>query len=312
MKVVVLDPIYPNGLEILRQQAEVVLWDDPAAAGWSEDAAGLIVRRVPIGRKDIERARHLKVIGKQGAGVENIDVDAAREHGIRVFNTAGVNAEAVAEMAMALALSVARRVAETDRLLRAGEKVVREKFHGRGFAGKTVGVIGMGHIGRKVAFKWRQAFGMRVLGFDPYLPEEDWRSLDCERIEDLSDLLPQVDLLSLHAPLTDQTRGLIGSAELSLMKPTAVIVSAARGGVVDEGALYDALSSGRLYGAGLDVFEQEPPAADHPLLSLPNFVATPHIGGGTVEAQEDNSRTVVSRLLDELADCEAVGGEATD
>lgn len=302
MKIYVLDPIYPNGIDLLHQHAEVVLWDDPAAAGWTADADGLIVRRVPIMAKDIEAAARLKVIGKQGAGVENIDVEAARARGIRVFNTAGVNAEAVAEMSMALALAAARRVVETDRLLRAGEKVVRERFHGHGFAGKTVGVIGMGHIGRKVADKWRMAFGMRVLGFDPFLPDDVWKTIECRRFTDLHTMLPEVDLLSLHAPLSEQTRGLIGAPELALMKPTAVLVSAARGGVVDETALYEALKGGRVYAAGLDVFEVEPPAPDHPLLGLPNFVATPHIAGGTVEAHEENARTVATRLLAELAE----------
>ncbi len=307
MKVYVLDPIYANGLEILRRHAEVVLWDDPAASSWPTDADGLVVRRTRIEGADLRSARTLKVIGKQGAGIENIDVETARACGVRVFNTAGVNAEAVAEMSMALALSVARRVTETDRLLRAGAKVVRENFHGRGFAGKTLGVIGMGHIGQKVAAKWKQAFGMRVLGFDPYLPNEVWPTLDCEWALDLGLLLPEVDLLSIHAPLTDGTRGLIGAAEFSQMKPTAILVSAARGGIVDEAALYAALAAGRLYGAALDVFESEPPPADHPLLGLPTFIATPHIGGGTVEAQEENSRTVASRLVEELTGVRSEG-----
>lgn len=304
MKIYVLDPIYANGVEILRRKAEVVLWDDPAAAGWTADADAVVVRRARITADDVAAAKKLKVIGKQGAGVENIDVAAARTRGVRVFNTAGVNAEAVAEMALALALSVARRVVETDRLLRAGAKVVRERFHGHGFAGKTVGVVGMGHIGRKVAEKWRSAFGMQVLGFDPFLPDEIWGSLECERVSDLHAMLPQVDLLSLHVPLSAETRGLIGAAELAMMKPTAILVSAARGGIVDETALFGALKDGKIYGAALDVFEVEPPPADHPLLSLANFVATPHIGGGTVEAHQENARTVATRLLAELAEAE--------
>ncbi len=297
MKVYVLDPIYANGIEILRQHAEVVLWDDPSADQWPDDADGLIVRLARIGEADLERAKSLKVIGKQGVGVENIDLDAARRRGVRVFNTAGVNAEAVAEMAMALALSVARRVTQTDRLLRAGEKVVRQNFHGRGFSGKTLGVIGMGHIGRQVARKWRAAFDMRVLGYDPFVADEAWPPTDCERVAALDDMLPRVDLLSIHAPLTDDTRHLIGPAQLTMMKETAIVVSAARGGVVDEAALYDAISRGGIYGAALDVFESEPPPADHPLLSLPTFVATPHISGGTIETQELAAVTVAEGLL---------------
>lgn len=300
MKVYVLDPIYPIGVDILRQNADVVLWDDPRVDRWPEDADGLIVRVARIGEADLARAERLKVIGKQGVGVENIDLNAACKFGVRVFNTAGVNAEAVAEMAMALALSVARRVAQTDRLLRAGEKVVREKFHGRGFSGKTLGVIGMGHIGRQVARKWRRAFDMKVLGFDPVLAEDTWSEIDCERVVVLDDLLPRVDLLSIHAPLTDDTRHLIGPAELAQMKSTAIVVSAARGGIVDEAALFEAILQGGIFGATLDVFETEPPPADHPLLSLPTFVATPHIGGGTIETQELNARTVAEGLLGAL------------
>jgi D-3-phosphoglycerate dehydrogenase / 2-oxoglutarate reductase len=300
MKVYVLDPIYPDGVEILRQHADVVSWDDPCADQWPDDADGLIVRTTRIEAADLARAGRLKVIGKQGVGVENIDLDAARKFGVRVFNTAGVNAEAVAEMAMALALSVARRVTQTDRLLRAGEKVVRQNFHGRGFSGKTLGVIGMGHIGRKVAQKWRNAFEMKVLGFDPFASDDAWVQVDCERVAALDDLLPKVDLLSIHAPLTDATRRLIGSAQLAQMKETAILVSAARGGIVDEAALYEAISKGQLYGAALDVFETEPPPADHPLLSLPTFVATPHIGGGTIETQELNAKTVAEGLLGAL------------
>lgn len=298
MKVYVLDPIYAGGVEILQQNADVVLWDEPLADQWPDDADGLIVRVARIGDADLARAKRLKVIGKQGVGVENIDLEAARKFGVRVFNTAGVNAEAVAEMAMALALSVARRVAQTDRLLRAGEKVVRQKFHGRGFSGKTLGVIGMGHIGRKVASKWRNAFDMKVLGYDPFAAEDVWTGI--ERADTLDDMLPKVDLLSIHAPLTDDTRRLIGPAQLAQMKETAILVSAARGGIVDESALYDAISQGKLYGAALDVFESEPPPADHPLLSLPTFVATPHIGGGTIETQELNAKTVAEGLLSAL------------
>jgi D-3-phosphoglycerate dehydrogenase / 2-oxoglutarate reductase len=300
MKIYVLDPIYDSGLAMLEEQAEVVRWDDARAAQWPEDADGLIVRQAPVSRADLERAKGLKAIGKQGVGVENIDLEAARDCGITVFNTAGSNAEAVSEMAMALALSVARRVTQTDRLLRAGETVVRQKFHGRGFAGKTLGVIGLGHIGRKVAEKWHRAFNMTALGYDPFLPDDAWPATGCRRMDSLSDLLPAVDLLSIHAPLTDHTRGLIDTAALALMKPTAILVSAARGGIVDEGALYEAIASERLYGAGLDVFEKEPPAPDHPLLTLPTVVSTPHIGGGTIETQSLSAETVARGLLSAL------------
>ena len=307
MKVYVLNPIHPMGLDILAGHAEVVLWDDPRAAGWHDHAEGLIVRgNTPLTAADLARARRLKAVSKHGTGVNNIDLEAARKHGVTVMNTPGINAEAVAELAMALALATARRVGQIDRMLRAGERVAREDFDGskeggsHGFEGKVLGVIGIGNIGRRVARKWHRAFDMTVLGYDPHAPAEAWEVFEGESVALLDGMLERVDLLSVHVPLTDETRYLIGARELARMKPTAVLVSAARGGVVDEKALYEALESGHLFGAGLDVFEVEPPAADHPLFKIPGFVGSPHIGGGTVESRERNAVAVAEQLIEFL------------
>ena len=307
MKVYVLNPIHPMGLDILERHAEVVRWDDPRAAAWHDHADGLIVRgNTPVGADDLARARRLKAVSKHGTGVNNIDLEAARRHGVTVMNTPGINAEAVAELSMALALATARRVAQIDRMLRAGEPVAREDFDGskeggsHGFEGKALGVIGIGNIGRRVARKWRRAFDMTVLGYDPHAPDEAWGAFEGEPVAGLDAMLGRVDLLSVHVPLTVETRYLIGARELAMMKPTAVLVSAARGGVVDESALYEALASGRLFGAGLDVFEVEPPAADHPLFTIPGFVGSPHIGGGTVESRQQNAVAAVEQLIEFL------------
>jgi len=306
MKVFVLDAINVKGVDVLRRQAEVVLWDDPGVARWREEADGIILRgNTPIAAADFAASVRLKAVSKQGTGVDKIDLAAARAHGVRVMNTPALNAEAVAEMAMTLALCAARQVPMLDRLLRSGAPVAREDFDGsraggaHGFWGKTVGIVGMGAIGQRTAAKWRGAFSTNVLWYDPYAPAGALADIG-GRVETLAALLPEVDLLSIHAPLTAETRGLIGRKELAMMKPTAILVSVARGGIVDEAALYEALASGALFGAALDVFEREPPAADHPLFRIPAFVATPHIGAGTIESREESSIAVVEQLLDVL------------
>jgi D-3-phosphoglycerate dehydrogenase / 2-oxoglutarate reductase len=301
-KVFVLSPINAKGLDILARRADMVLWDDPAVENWRQEADGIILRgNVDVTADDLARAKNLKAISKQGTGVDRIDLKAARARGIVVMNTPGLNSEAVAELSMALALAVARRVPLADRRLRLGDNVARENFDdSRGFAGKTLGVISLGNIGRRVARKWRRAFDMTVLGFDPFLPKDAWRDLKCERAESLEAMLPRVDLLSIHAPLTAETKNLIGAAELALMKPTATLVSAARGGVVNEDALFQALRTGEIFGAALDVFLEEPPRPDHPLFSLPTFVGTPHMGAGTVDSRELTAVSVVEQLVDVL------------
>lgn len=310
MKVFVLDAIHAKGMEVLRRHAEVVAPDDPAIRRWREEADGVILRgNTPITAADFAAAVRLKAVSKQGTGVDKIDLEAARAHGIRVMNTPALNAEAVSEMAMTLALCAARQVPMLDRLLRSGAPVAREDYDGsrggggHGFRGKTVGIVGMGAIGRLTAEKWHAAFATRVLWYDPYAAESACGGF-AERVERLTDLLPKVDLLSIHAPLTAETRGLIGRRELALMKPTSIVVSVARGGIVDEVALYDALASGALFGAALDVFEKEPPPASHPLFSIPAFVGTPHLGAGTLECREETAVAVVEQLLEVLA-----GGE---
>lgn len=306
MKVFVLDPINAKGIAVLRRDADVVLWDDPAVGRWPAEADGIIVRgNTAVGATEIASCKKLKAISKHGTGVDRIDLDAARRRRIRVMNTPGLNAEAVAEMAMALALSVARRVPLLDRLVRSGETVARADFDGsraggaQGFWGKTVGVVGMGNIGRRVAAKWHRAFDMRVLWYDPYVLDASPGTIG-RRVNRLDELLPEADLLSVHAPLTEATRGMLGARQFGMMKTSAILVSVARGGIVDEAALYQALDAGRLFGASLDVFEQEPPSADNPLFSIPTFVGTPHVSGGTVDSRERTAIAVAEQLLDVL------------
>ena len=301
MKVYVLDSFYPTGVEFAAQRAELVLWDDPRVKNWHEDADGIMVRMTRIGADDIARTKKLRVIAKQGVGVDTIDVAAAKARGITVCRTPGVNKEAVAELALALALSVTRRVTEFDRMIRSGGAVERSDFLGLESWQKTVGVVGMGNVGTLVARKWCGAFDAKIVAFDPYVAAGTWPDIPHRRVSSLAELLRQADVLSLHLPLTAESRGMIDAAALALMKPTAIVINTSRGGIVDERALHDAIVAGKLFGAGLDVFELEPPTADHPLMRLPTVAATPHAGGGTYETQARSSLMTAEQLFEALA-----------
>ena len=307
MKIYVLDALHPSGVEYAEKRAEVIRWSDPRVKNWHEDADGVMVRGTPIRAADLARAKKLRVISKQGVGIDNIDVAAARAHGVTVCRTPGVNSEAVAELALTLGLCVTRRVAEFDRRIHDGEIVERANILALEMMEKTVGIIGMGNIGTRVARKWCGAFDARILAYDPYVPANHWPDIQHERVASLADMLPRVDLLTLHLPLTDESRGMIGAVALAQMKPTAVLVNTARGGIVDEAALYQAIASGRLYGAGLDVFAHEPPTTTNPLCQLPTVVVTPHAGAGTHDTQIRSSMRVAEQLFDALEGREPLG-----
>lgn len=301
-RVFVLDVFHEAGMELIERHADVVRWDDPRVGAWREEADGLMVRLTRLGEADFAAAKHLRAIAKQGVGIENIDLTSAARHGVLVCNTPGVNSEAVAEIALALGLCAGRRIAEMDRVMRAGGTIKRDRYLGVEAAGRTVGIIGMGNIGTRVARKWRGAFDATLIGYDPYVPAETWPDLPHVRATSLDALLEASDLVTIHCPLTDETHHMIGAAEFARMKPRAILVNAARGGIVDEVALHDALTNGRLFAAGLDVFEVEPPTtATTPLLSLPNVVATPHAAGGTEETQIRSATLVAEQLLAALA-----------
>jgi D-3-phosphoglycerate dehydrogenase / 2-oxoglutarate reductase len=186
MKIYVLDAFHPDGVEYAAKHAEVIRWDDPRAANWHEDADGLMVRGKPISADDMTRAKKLRVISKQGVGIDNIDLTAAKARGIAVCRTPGVNREAVAEMALTLGLSVVRRVTEFDRRIHAGGKVQRADFLGYESWQKTVGIVGMGNIGTLVARKWRGAFDAKIIGYDPYVPADRWSDLPHQRAASLA------------------------------------------------------------------------------------------------------------------------------
>ena len=252
-----------------------------------------------ISPADFTQAKKLKVIVKQGVGVDNIDLSSAKEHGVIVCNTPALNSESVAELTLALALCVARRVSEIDRRVRQGEIVVRSQALGQSLYQKTVGIIGMGNIGKMVAQKWIGAMNGQVIGYDPFAPAGIWADMPHRRVETLEDLLNVSDVISLHVPLTDSTRGMIGKPQFERMKGNAILLNCARGGIVDEAALMDALVTKKIYGAALDAMDIEPPTLEayERLLQNENLVMTPHIGASTKENQSRSGIAVVETLL---------------
>ncbi len=262
------------------------------------DCAGLVVRSETKVTGDVmDHAPQLRVVGRAGVGVDNIEVPAATERGIVVMNAPDGNTITTAEHTIALLIALARRVPQANSSLKAGHWD-RKSFIGVELQGKTLGVVGMGRIGRAVSARAR-AFGMAIVAFDPFLAPEQARDWDVE-LAPLNEVLSRADFLTIHTPLTEETRGIIDRDAFALMKKGVRVINCARGGLVDEEALYEAIKSGTVAGAALDVFVKEPPAADHPLLSLDEVVVTPHLGASTTEAQEGVAFTVAEQMRDYL------------
>ena len=242
----------------------------------------------------LRAATRLKVIGRGGVGVDNIDLEAASRRGVLVLNAPEANNVSAAELAVALMLNAARGVARSDRLIRRG--TWDRAFLGREVKGAHLGIVGLGRIGSLVARR-AQGLGMTVLAYDPYVTRHRAAELKVELVEDLHAMLPRVDFLTVHTPLTDETQGMIGARELELLPIGAVVVNAARGGIVDETALESALRDGHLFAAGLDVYTLEPPSLDHPLLQLDAIVLTAHLGANTSEAQARVGTEILERTV---------------
>lgn len=255
----------------------------------------LITRsRTRVDEELIQAGSRLKVIGRGGVGIDNIDLEAASRRGVLVLNAPESNNVSAAELAVALLLAAARGVTRSDRLIRSG--VWDRQFLGREVKNATLGIIGLGRIGSLVARR-AHGLGMRVIAFDPYLSRQRAAELNVELFDDLHALLAQASFLTVHTPLTPETRGMIGKAELDLLPADAIVVNAARGGIIDEAALGEALDSGKLFAAGLDVFELEPPEPDHPLLQRDNVVLTAHLGANTSEAQARVGEEILERTV---------------
>lgn len=263
------------------------------------DADALVVRSATkVTRAILEAAPRLKVVGRAGVGVDNVDVDAATARGVVVMNAPAGNTTTTAELAIALMLALARNVARGDRAVRAGEWKLRGKLSGSEISGKTLGVVGLGRIGRVVATRGL-GLAMKVVAYDPYLAGQ--RSpLEGVELLPLDELLARADFVSLHVPYSDETRNILSRERIFAMKPGARLVNCARGGLVDELALAEALAAGRLKGAALDVFESEPPPKDHPLLAREDVILTPHLGASSEEAQRNVALEIAQQVSEFL------------
>ncbi|GIV10628.1 MAG: D-3-phosphoglycerate dehydrogenase [Fimbriimonadales bacterium] len=297
MRVLISDAISEEGLTAL-QGAQVDyrphLPRDTLLAIIGDYDALMVRSQTRVDAAVIEAGKRLKVIGRAGVGVDNIDVDAATQRGIVVVNSPEGNTIAAAELAMAHLLALARRIPQADRSVRAGEWQ-RNQFVGVELWRKTLGVVGMGKIGREVARRTR-AFGMRILAYDPFVPEAHIRQLGAEPA-DLDTLLRESDFITLHAPLTPETRGLLNRETLARTKPGVRIINCARGDLIDVDALAEFIESGHVAGAALDVFPTEPPPPDLKLLRQSQNVLTPHLGASTVEAQVKVAVDVAEQIL---------------
>lgn len=286
--------IDPAAEALLRSKAEVVNSFDRI-----EEIDAIILRNIPVTAEMMDRAKKLKVIGKHGVGVNTIDVEAAKERGIRVVYTPTANADSVAEMTVALFMALERGIVEANMECRksAYDKIGPQSLIGTEIAGKTLGQIGMGNIAQRVAAVLKNGFGCRILGYDPFISAEEAEKRGFTKIDSLEEMLEQSDLVNINVPLVKSTERMISGDVFNHFKPTAVFVNAARGAVIDETDLYNALVAGKLKAAACDTFVNEPPKADNPLLSLENFSATPHIGGNTKESLERTGREVVEQTL---------------
>jgi D-3-phosphoglycerate dehydrogenase len=300
MKVIVADKISERGVELLRKAGwNIVLTTKDTLNAEIADADALIVRSATrVTAELLDKAPRLRAVGRAGVGVDNIDLDAATTRGVLVMSTPGGNAISVAEHTFALLLALARQVPRLDKAMHEG-KWEKSSAAGTEVRGKTLGLIGLGRIGSEVALR-ADAFDMRVLGYDPYISEAAAREVQVELVP-LEKLLAESDFISLHTALSPATQNLINAETLAQMKNGARLINAARGELIDEAALAEALKSGKLGGAALDVFVHEPPK-DSPLLSMPNVIATPHVAGSTAEAQEEVGTQVAVQVKDYLAE----------
>lgn len=299
-KVLISKEIHSDGMALLEGRFETVILpdNDPEnAKKLIADADGMVLRtNIKIDKSIIEAAQQLKVISRTGVGVDNVDVEAATAKGIMVCNTPGVNANSVAEQAVALILATAKRLTEMDTNVRQGNWKIRNSYKSRDLDGLTLGLVGLGKIGSMVAAKCRSAFNMSVIAYDPYVKEAEGITL----YDNLDEIFKQADVVSIHVPYMKETHHLVDDRLIRLMKSDAMLVNTSRGPLVDEKALTEALLEDRLAGAGLDVFEGEPPATDNPLFTAPNVVATPHSSALSRECVRNVAVEAAQAVVDAL------------
>jgi D-3-phosphoglycerate dehydrogenase / 2-oxoglutarate reductase len=297
--VVLAGPTHAEGVANLEREARVVQCDEETEGPFLQVAAeadAILFRTKPRCTASLMAAcKRLKVVGRHGVGLDTVDLPAATRLGVAVVHAPGSNSQAVAEHALMLMLMCAKRARQIDAWTRKGDWQARRGGNIE-LQGKTLGIVGVGNIGRRVA-RFAAAFGMRVLGYDPYVPAAELERRGVEPQTSLEAMLPHVDFLTCHTPLTDETRAMINDTTLKLMKKGAIFVNTSRGPVQQERALFEALTRGHLAAAGLDVFEEEPTSPDNPLLNLDNVVVSSHVAGVTAEAHRTASLQVTSEML---------------
>ncbi|HEV7238195.1 MAG TPA: phosphoglycerate dehydrogenase [Thermoanaerobaculia bacterium] len=302
-RVLITDTLADSGLDIVRAAKDVELdyrpgLKDAALLAAVAESDALITRSgTSVTPELVNAGSRLRVIGRAGVGLDNVDVDACTERGILVINAPTANIMSATEHTMAMLLALCRNIPEAHASVKRGEWT-RSKFMGIELDGKTLGVIGLGRIGSRVAARAR-GFNMRVLAYDPYIADSVFERFNAQRVT-LDELLAQSDVITVHTPMTDETRGMIGAAEIAKMKNGAIVLNIARGGIYDESALAEGLNSGKIGGAAIDVYVDEPPGKDHPLLNAKNIVLSPHIGANTIEAQDRVAVQTAEMVLEAL------------
>lgn len=299
-KVFLCEYIHPDAYAFLKAHADVIReWDRLS------EAEALINRNLNISKEFMERAKSLRVIGIHGTGVDDVDMEAAKRYGIQVFSVPHRNSRSVAEMNVALMLALGRKIVQADRRLTGrrqagrGEDLMAE-LQGMELDGKVLGLIGVGDISRQTADICRKAFGMQVIGWSKHLTEEKARAMTMVYAPSMPEVLKKADVIVVGVALTPETRKLLGKEQFAQMKPGALLINTTRGAVLDEQALYESLAGGAIGGAACDVFVDEPVSASHPLLTLDNFIATPHLGANTEEALKRVGMAVVQGVLERL------------
>jgi D-3-phosphoglycerate dehydrogenase / 2-oxoglutarate reductase len=302
-KILMSQPIHEAGIKLITDQGYVARVAQDFTEGTLikevQDADGFLVRTAEIPASVINAGKVLKVIARHGVGYDNIDVKAATARKIPVCITPRANALSVAEHVIALMLALAKRVLPFDAATRKNEWEIRNSYSAFDLDGKTLGILGMGRVGRLVCQKAKAAFNMEILAYDPLVPKEAMEKAGA-RVAAISEILKASDFVTLHVPSLAETKGLIGAAQLKTMKRSAFLINCARGPIVDEAALVAALKDGTIAGAGLDVFDPEPPKADNPLFRLPNVVLSPHSAGLTVECVIRMATHAAQAIIDVL------------
>lgn len=306
-KVLLTEAIRPIGIELLKNAADV---EFHIAEDRSEryiqtiipDYDAVITRTTVIGKEIIDAGSKLQAIGRHGAGLDLIDLEAAGKRGISVLYTPAANARSVAEFVVAMMLALSRRLIPGDQAQRIeGNFSMRNSLMGNDVENKVLGIVGLGRIGRYIAKMAGQGLDMKVYAFDPYVPAESMKEVGAVKVEEITDILKVADFLSFNCALTDDVRGLMNLERLKMMKPTAYIINCARGPIIVEEDLAQALREGIIAGAALDVYHQEPPSKDNPLFKAPNLIATPHLATMSEESMDRMSETLVVDVLHVLA-----------